>query len=324
MKDKTLRPLLVVAGPTGVGKSEAAVLLAKKIGGEIISADSMQVYRAMDIGSAKITKGEMLGVPHHLLDVADPTEAFDAARYQELAKEAIAGIRGRGHVPILCGGTGFYIQTVTRDIDFSEGDADPKLRGELAEYASAYGNEALLERLRQMDPEAANVLHANNVKRVIRAIEYFTRTGESICRHNEREAARPSPYDLLQFVLTDDREKLYARIDRRVDFMMEEGLLDEVRYLAAMGLTRDMVSMQGLGYKELLDFFEGKYDLAEAVRVIKRDSRHYAKRQETWFRREKDAVWLRRSDFADISAIAEEMAGMAQKRFGIERTYEIS
>ena len=318
MTDGAKRPLLVVAGPTGVGKSETAVLLAKKLNGEIVSADSMQVYRAMDIGSAKITKGEMLGVPHHMIDVADPTEAFDAARYQELAKKALAEIYGRGHLPILCGGTGFYIQAVTRDINFQEGDTDQKLRDELQAYANENGNEALLEYLRQMDPEAANVLHANNVKRVIRAIEYFKETGESICRHNERETARPSPYDLLQFVLTDDREKLYRRIDRRVDFMMEEGLLDEVRYLAAMGLKRGMVSMQGLGYKELLDVLDGRTDLAEAVRVIKRDSRHYAKRQETWFRREKDAVWLRRSDFEDAESLARFMAEMAAERFGIE------
>lgn len=317
MADDVKRPLIVIAGPTGVGKSEAAVLLAKKLGGEVISADSMQVYRAMDIGSAKITKGEMLGVPHHLLDVADPTEAFDAARYQELAKGALADIYGRGHLPILCGGTGFYIQAVTRDINFTEGDADHQLRDELLAYANENGNEALLEKLRQMDPEAANVLHANNVKRVIRAIEYFTETGESICRHNEREAERPSPYNLLQFVLTDDREKLYRRIDERVDFMMEEGLLDEVRYLKAMGLTRGMVSMQGLGYKELLDYLDGKTDLEEAVRIIKRDSRHYAKRQETWFRREKDALWIRRSDYPDTAAIADHMAKIAAERLGL-------
>ncbi len=317
MEQRRKDPLIILAGPTGVGKSETAVLLAQKIGGEVVSADSMQVYRAMDIGSAKITKGEMCGVPHHLLDVADPTEAFDAARYQELAKKVLSEIYGRGHLPILCGGTGFYIQAVTRDIDFSEGDADPALREELLSYASANGNEALHEKLRQMDSEAADSIHPNNVKRVIRAIEYYQIVGESICRHNEREAAKPSPYNLLQFVLTDDREKLYRRIDARVDAMMEAGLLDEVQYLAAMGCRRDMVSMQGLGYKELLDYLDGKVDLAEAVRIIKRDSRHYAKRQETWFRREKDAIWLRRSDFENTEAVAAFMAKVARERFDL-------
>lgn len=310
-------PLVVIGGPTGAGKSEAAVQLAKKVGGEVVSADSMQVYRYMDIGSAKMTKGEMLGVPHHLLDVADPAEAFDVARYQKLAKEAIAGIYGRGHLPILCGGTGFYIQAVTRDIDFSEGDANETLRKELWDYAQEKGNAALHGRLRAVDPEAAAAIHENNVKRVIRALEYYGETGESICRHNEREAQKPSPYRLVFFVLTDDRDSLYRRIDQRVDFMMEEGLFEEVRYLAAMGLTRRMVSMQGLGYKELLDCLDGKCSLWEAVRLIKRDSRHYAKRQETWFRREKDAIWLRRSDYADAEEVAEEMERLLKERIGL-------
>ena len=301
--------LIVVAGPTASGKSAAAVELARMIGGEIISADSMQVYRYMDIGSAKITKEEMMGVPHYLIDVADPTEEFDVVRYAHEAKAAISDILSRGKQPILCGGTGFYIQAVTRDIDFSETGSLPKYREELTDYAAQHGNTALHEQLKNIDPVSYETIHPNNLKRVIRALEYYKETGMTISAHNEAERQRETPYDLHFFVLNDDRAVLYDRIDRRVDFMMAEGLYDEVMYLRQMGLTRDMVSMQGLGYKEMLDCMDGKYDLDEAVRILKRDSRHYAKRQITWFKREKDAVWINRADFdGDSRKIAEFMA----------------
>ena len=301
--------LIVVAGPTASGKSAAAVELARMIGGEIISADSMQVYRYMDIGSAKITKEEMMGVPHYLIDVADPTEEFDVVRYAHEAKAAISDILSRGKIPILCGGTGFYIQAVTRDIDFSETGSLPKYREELTDYAAQHGNTALHEQLKNIDPVSYETIHPNNLKRVIRALEYYKETGMTISAHNEAERQRETPYDLHFFVLNDDRAVLYDRIDRRVDFMMAEGLYDEVMYLRQMGLTRDMVSMQGLGYKEMLDCMDGKYDLDEAVRILKRDSRHYAKRQITWFKREKDAVWIERADFGgDSKRIAEFMA----------------
>ena len=297
----TKQTLVVVAGPTAAGKSEAAVELARMIGGEIISADSMQVYKYMDIGSAKITKEEMMGVPHHLIDVADPKDAFDVVRYAALAKEAIRDIAFRGHVPILCGGTGFYIQAVTRDIDFTETGSREARRAELAQIAEKEGNEALHKLLAAVDPDSARTIHPNNVKRVIRAIEYFEETGQSIYAHNEEEKLKESPYDLHYFVIAMDRAKLYERIDRRVDFMMEEGLYDEVMYLKAMGLSREDVSMQGLGYKEMLDCMEGLISLEEAVRVLKRDTRHFAKRQITWFKREKDAVWIDRADFGNDS-----------------------
>ena len=301
--------LIVVAGPTASGKSAAAVELARMIGGEIISADSMQVYRYMDIGSAKITKEEMMGVPHYLIDVADPTEEFDVVRYAHEAKAAISDIVSRGKIPILCGGTGFYIQAVTRDIDFSETGSLPKYREELTDYAAQHGNTALHEQLKNIDPVSYETIHPNNLKRVIRALEYYKETGMTISAHNEAERQRETPYDLHFFVLNDDRAVLYDRIDRRVDFMMAEGLYDEVMYLRQMGLTRDMVSMQGLGYKEMLDCMDGRYDLDEAVRILKRDSRHYAKRQITWFKREKDAVWIDRADFGgDSRRIAEFMA----------------
>lgn len=309
MTEKGKPILIVVAGPTASGKSAAAVELARMIGGEIISADSMQVYRYMDIGSAKITKEEMMGVPHYLIDVADPTEEFDVVRYAHEAKAAISDIVSRGKIPILCGGTGFYIQAVTRDIDFSETGSLPKYREELTDYAAQYGNTALHEQLKNIDPVSYETIHPNNLKRVIRALEYYKETGMTISAHNEAERQRETPYDLHFFVLNDDRAVLYDRIDRRVDFMMAEGLYDEVMYLRQMGLTRDMVSMQGLGYKEMLDCMDGRYELDEAVRILKRDSRHYAKRQITWFKREKDAVWIDRADFGgDSRRIAEFMA----------------
>ena len=310
MTEKEKPMLIVVAGPTASGKSAAAVELARMIDGEIISADSMQVYRYMDIGSAKITKEEMMGIPHYLIDVADPTEDYDVVRYAREAKAALSDIISRGKVPILCGGTGFYIQAVTRDIDFSETGSLPEYREELAAYAAQHGNAALHERLRDIDPVSYETIHPNNLKRVIRALEYYKETGMTISAHNEAERQRETPYDLHFFVLNDDRAVLYDRIDKRVDFMMAEGLYDEVMYLRQMGLTRDMVSMQGLGYKEMLDCMDGKYDLDEAVRILKRDSRHYAKRQITWFKRERNTIWIDRRDFGgDSIKIAEFMAG---------------
>jgi len=309
MTEKEKPMLIVVAGPTASGKSAAAVELARIIGGEIISADSMQVYRYMDIGSAKITQEEMMGVPHYLIDVADPTEEFDVVRYAHEAKAAISDIISRRKIPILCGGTGFYIQAVTRDIDFSETGALPEYREELTAYAAEHGNSALHEQLKNIDPVSYETIHPNNLKRVIRALEYYKETGMTISAHNEAERQRETPYDLHFFVLNDDRAVLYDRIDRRVDFMMAEGLYDEVMYLRQMGLTRDMVSMQGLGYKEMLDCMDGKCDIDEAVRILKRDSRHYAERQITWFKREKDTVWIQRADFGgDSKRIAEFMA----------------
>ncbi len=290
-------PLIILTGPTAAGKTELSVRLAQAIGGEIISADSMQVYRHMDIGSAKITPAEMCGVPHHLIDVLEPDEEFNVVTFQTLAKEAMAGIYDRGHIPIVAGGTGFYIQALLYDIDFTEQESDAGLRRDLYRLADEQGPEALHELLWEMDPDAAAAIHVNNVKRTVRAIEFCRQTGGRISAHNEAQRARTSPYRFLYYVLTDDRTKLYARIDARVDQMMEQGLLQEVQRLAEMGCTRSMVSMQGLGYKELLAYLEGECSLEEAVRIIKRDTRHYAKRQLTWFNRERDVRWLNLPDF---------------------------
>lgn len=284
--------LVILTGPTAVGKTALSVALAKKIGGEIISADSMQVYRGMDIGSAKVTAEEMQGVPHFLIDEFDPAEEFHVVRFQEYAKRYIREIQERGHIPILVGGTGFYIQAVLYDIDFTENGSDHSYREELEALAEEHGAEYLHTMLASVDPASAEAIHANNVKRVIRALEFYQETGERISEHNEEERQKASPYQFAYFVLNDARDRIYANIDYRVDLMLEHGLVDEVRHLQAQGCTRDMVSMQGLGYKEILDYLDGRCSYEEAVRVLKRDTRHFAKRQLTWFRRERDVIWV--------------------------------
>lgn len=289
-------PLIILTGPTAVGKSALSIELAKRIGGEIISADSMQVYRHMDIGSAKIMPEQMEGIPHHLIDVLEPTEEFNVVTFQEMAKEALRGIYGRGHIPIVAGGTGFYIQALLYDIDFTENDGDTGLREELERIAAAQGSEVLFERLRQIDPESCEVIHANNSKRVIRAIEFYEKTGMKISEHNKMQRCNSSPYRFVYFVISDDRSRLYRKIEQRVDAMLEQGLVEEVSGLLARGCTREMVSMQGLGYKEIIDYLEGRSTLEDAVYRIKRDTRHFAKRQLTWFRRERDVIWLEKPE----------------------------
>lgn len=291
------KPLIILTGPTAVGKTKLSIELAKAVNGEIISADSMQVYKHMDIGSAKIKKEEMCGVPHHLIDVLEPDEEFHVVRFQEMAKQAMEEIYAKRKVPILAGGTGFYIQAVVKDIDFSKETEKSPVREELEKLAEEKGYEYLHERLQQVDPKSAEKIHANNVKRVIRALEYFELTGKPISLHNEEEAAKESPYNVAYFVLNDVRERLYERIDARVDAMLQEGLVEEVSGLAKKGYTKDMVSMQGLGYKEILSYLDGSYTLDEAVYILKRDTRHFAKRQLTWFKREKDVIWVNKQDF---------------------------
>ena len=289
------RPMIILAGPTAVGKTAASIRLAKAVGGEIISADSMQVYRHMDIGSAKIRPEEMEGVPHHLVDVLEPEEDFNVVRFQQMAKAAAEEIYARGRIPIAAGGTGFYIQALLYDIDFTENDGDSSFRRELEKTAEEKGGEYLHALLQEADPEAALQIHPHNIKRMIRALEFHHQTGGKISEHNEREREKESPYHYAYFVLTDERSRLYDRIDRRVDLMMEEGLLDEVRFLKERGVRRDSTAMQGLGYKELFACLDGEYPLEEAVRIIKRDTRHFAKRQLTWFKRERDVIWADKS-----------------------------
>ena len=292
------QPLIILTGPTASGKTALSVELAKRIGGEIISADSMQVYRHMDVGSAKVTKEEMDGIPHHLIDVLDPQDAFNVVVFQEMAKKAMEEIYTNGHIPIVAGGTGFYIQALLNDIDFTDNDGDMEYRQSLEQIAADQGAEVLHEKLRAVDPASADAIHANNVKRVIRALEFYEKTGKRISEHNEEERQKESPYNFAYYVLNMERSRLYERIDMRVDLMVENGLEEEVKKLKSMGCTRDMVSMQGLGYKEILDYLSGDLTLDEAIYILKRDTRHFAKRQLTWFKREKEVSWINQEDFA--------------------------
>lgn len=291
------KPLVILTGPTAVGKTKASISLAKAIGGEIISADSMQVYKQMDIGSAKIKPSEMEGIPHYLVDILEPDEEFHVVLFQQMAKQAIQKIYEKGKIPILVGGTGFYIQAVLYDIDFSENEKDTSYREELEKLAQTKGAEYLHDRLREVDEKSAQDIHANNVKRVIRALEYFHQTGEKISEHNEEQRKKVSPYNFSYFVLNDERAHLYEKINLRVDQMINEGLVREVQSLKEKGYTRDMVSMQGLGYKEMLDYLDNKCSLEEAVEIIKRDTRHFAKRQITWFKRESDVTWIDKKEY---------------------------
>ena len=291
------RPLIVLTGPTAVGKTSLSISLAKAVNGEIISADSMQVYKKMDIGSAKIRPEEMQGVKHYLVDVLEPEEEFHIVKFQQMAKEAMEEIYEKGKIPILVGGTGFYIQAVTRDIDFTEAQQENTYRAELEKLAETEGAEYLHDRLKEVDPTSADTIHANNVKRVIRALEFYHQNGTPISAHNEEQKKQTSPYNLAYFVLNAPRDILYERIDKRVDQMLEEGLVKEVEGLKREGYHRGMVSMQGLGYKEILAYLEGEYPLEEAVRILKRDTRHFAKRQLTWFRRESDVIWVDKDKF---------------------------
>ena len=291
------KPLVILTGPTAVGKTKASIGLAKAIGGEIISADSMQVYKYMDIGSAKIKPSEMDGIPHYLVDILEPDEEFHVVLFQQMAKQAIQKIYEKGKIPIIVGGTGFYIQAVLYDIDFSENEKDTSYREELEKLAQTKGAEYLHNLLREVDEKSAQDIHANNVKRVIRALEYFHQTGEKISEHNEEQRKKVSPYNFSYFVLNDERKHLYERINLRVDQMINEGLVSEVQSLKEKGYTRDMVSMQGLGYKEMLDYLDNKCSLEEAVEIIKRDTRHFAKRQITWFKRESDVTWIDKKEY---------------------------
>lgn len=309
------KPLIILTGPTAVGKTELSIRLARLVNGEIISADSMQVYKHMDIGSAKIRQEEMEGVPHHLVDVFEPDEEFHVVRFQECARRCMEEIYGRKRIPILVGGTGFYIQAVLYDIDFTENGGDDSYRKGLEALAKEKGNEVLHQMLREVDAPSAEQIHANNVKRVIRALEYYHETGEPISRHNEQERQKESPYNFAYFVLNDRRDRLYAKIDARVDGMIQDGLVEEVRALKEKGYTKDMVSMQGLGYKEILSYLEGECTLEEAVYILKRDTRHFAKRQLTWFRREREVCWVDKEAFAyDHEKILERMAEVLREK----------
>ena len=297
------QPLLIIAGPTASGKTALSVELAQRLGGEIISADSMQVYRGMDIGTAKITAAEMQGIPHHLIDIRNPEEEWNVMSFCRLAAETIDAIAARGRLPIVAGGTGFYIHALAYGAEFEE-EPETEVRIQLEQLSS----DQLYEKLQQADPASAVAIHPHNRKRIIRALEYHAQTGRRMSELNERLRQKPAAYQLCFLVLDMDRAQLYERIDQRVDQMLEQGLVNEVQKLKADGCTRDMVSMKGLGYKEILAYLEGEMPLEEAVYVLKRDTRHFAKRQMTWMRREPDAVFLQREQAGTLADRAEALA----------------
>ncbi len=296
--------IICVCGPTAVGKTKYAIELAKAIDGEVVSADSMQLYKFMDIGSAKPTAKEQAEVRHHLVDFVDPRDGFSVAEYQKCAKEAIADIFSRGRVPVISGGTGLYISSLIYEMDFGSAPKDDEFRQELERLAKEKGGEHLLNMLRDVDPAAAERIHPNNVKKLIRAIEVAAGTGRGIPAFEE--SFKPTgDYEYLLIGLKREREELYERIDKRVDILVKMGLEAEIRGLLDMGLTADDISMKGIGYKEIIGYFNGEYDFDEAVRLVKRNTRHYAKRQMTWLRRYKEMHWVNLSELSQAEAMKE-------------------
>lgn len=291
------KPLIILTGPTAVGKTELSVKLAKALQGEIISADSIQVYKYMDIGSAKVTKEEMEEVKHYLIDELMPDEEFNIFYFKEKAKEYVNEIYKNNHIPIVAGGTGFYIQSLLYDIEFKNEESDDQIRNELYQLYEKQGAAYIHNMLKEIDPESAAAIHENNVKRVIRAIEYYRLNGEKISTHNEREKQKNSPYNFKYYCLNMDRKLLYERINKRVDIMVKNGLVEEVKSLLNMGYSKNLVSMQGIGYKEIVLYIEGNITLEEAVEMIKQETRRFAKRQLTWFRREKEVTFINYEDF---------------------------
>lgn len=292
-----MKDLIVLTGPTAVGKTSLSIALAKAVDGEIISADSMQVYKYMNIGTAKITEEEKCGIPHFLIDELEPNEEFNVTIFKNKVMGYIEDIKSRGKVPIIVGGTGFYIQSVIYDINFNEYGDDSNVRKKYEAMAETLGKSELHKKLALVDREYADSVSYNNVKKVVRALTFFEMTGEKLSEHNKRERERRSPFDFAYFVLTMDRKKLYERIDKRVDLMFDMGLVEEVKALMAKGYDKSLVSMQGIGYKEVIDYLSGKTSLEECIDIIKRDTRHFAKRQLTWFKREKVVTYIDKDEF---------------------------
>ena len=303
----TKEKLIILAGPTASGKTSLSIDLAKRLNGEIISADSMQVYKYMDVGTAKISGGEMCGIKHHLIDVLDPKEDFNIVKFQNMVKTAIKEITKRGHLPIIVGGTGFYIQSIIYDIDFDNEEDSTSIREELEREYESLGADYMYEILKKIDSISAQNIHKNNKKRIIRAIEYFMINNAPISSHNEAQRNKVSPYDFRFFVLNPPRDILYERINQRVDIMVEKGLLKEVKSLKQMGLSKHNIYMQGIGYKEIIEYLEGDVSLETAIENIKQNTRHMAKRQVTWFKREKDVIYIDPYSFENNEKIVDYM-----------------
>lgn len=301
------KPLIILTGPTAVGKTESSILLAKKINGEIISVDSMQVYKKMDIGTAKIKPTEMMGITHHMIDVWEPDFDGNVFDFKTEVNACLKKIYDKNKVPILVGGTGFYLQAILYDVQFTNEHADNKIRKDLENKLQEKGVDFIYDLLESIDPEYAKTTHKNNTKRVIRALEYYYETDELFSEHNKKEAMRKSPYDFKYFCLTLDRKTLYERIDYRVDQMIENGLIDEVKNLLECGYSKDLVSMQGLGYKEIVRYLNGEISKEEAIYILKRDTRHFAKRQLTWFKREKDVIFIDKNAFKTTNELVEKL-----------------
>ena len=298
-------PLLVIVGPTAVGKTDFSLSLAGEINGEIISADSMQIYEEMDIGTAKATPKERELVPHHLVDCIPPDQEFTVADFQERAEILIPEIYYRGSTPMLVGGTGLYVQSVVEGFIFPEMETDWDFRREMEELAEEKGTEFVHDKLKKVDPELASQRHPNDLRRVIRGLEVHKQTGKTVTYWNERADRQPRRYNDIKIGLRREREELYDRINRRVDIMIEEGLIDEVKGLLETGYDRDLISMQGLGYKEIIGYLEGDHDLERAIYLLKRDTRHFAKRQLTWFRRDDNIHWLNTAEMSTEEMVAE-------------------
>lgn len=302
------KPLFILAGPTSVGKTDISIELAKILDGEIISADSMQVYKYMDIGTAKPTIEEMDGVPHHLIDVVYPDQDFSVAVFREMAGQLIDDILKRGKLPMVVGGTGLYVNSLTYSLDFTETISDQKYRDYLNKIADELGNSYIHNMLKDIDIDSYNRLHENDRKRIIRALEIYKHTGKTISEYQRQSREKDIEYDLCMVGLIMDRQKLYDRINLRVDIMMEKGLLDEVKRLLSMGYTKDLTSLQGLGYKEIISYLEGEYSLEGAIYNIKQGTRHFAKRQLTWFRREERMHWVNLDDFDNRNDVLKNIA----------------
>ncbi len=311
------RPLIILTGPTAVGKTAVSIQLAKAVGGEIVSADSMQIYKYMDVGTAKIMPDEMEGVPHHLIDEITPDTPFHVYEFKKMAQASMEQIYERGNIPIVTGGTGFYIQALLYDIDFCDEPADHAYRRELTEISEEKGAGYLHDMLRAVDEDSARSIHPHNRKRVIRALEYFHDNGVPISVHNREQREKQSPYHFLYLVLTMDRQKLYERINKRVDQMVRNGLFEETEMLLAKGYTKDMVSMQAIGYKELFPYFEGSVTKEEAIEQLKQDTRHFAKRQLTWFRRERDVTFIQKDNFENDDALLRELLQLAERKLDL-------
>lgn len=292
-----MKDLFILAGPTAVGKTDISIKLAKRLNGEIISADSMQIYKYMNIGSAKVTKEEMNNIPHYLIDEIEPSASFNVSEYKKIAEKTIDCISAKEKLPMMVGGTGLYINSLIYNYEFTEASTDYEYRSYLQNMAEVKGNEYVHSLLKEVDIDSFNRLYPNDLKRVIRALEVFKLTGKTIGEFNSENNIYDIPYNVYYFVLTMDRQNLYERINRRVDIMFEKGLIEEVKSLKDMGYTSEMQSMKGIGYKEVLYYLDHKISLDEAIGSIKQGSRNYAKRQLTWFRKDKRVIWIDKDKF---------------------------